>query len=225
MSYGIIFGFNNYEETFQIPVNPLEQIQFQESGSGEVMEIASLGEINIIKSPALMEVSFKSVFPKYYAPYVTVAENKLLNPVEYVAYFEKWLLTKRPIRFDYFTDDFSISKAVSIEDFTWTEKAGSPGDIEYSLSLKEYVFYAPKKVVIKKNTKTNKTTVTKKSTRPNEKVRPKTVTVKAGDTLWVLAKKHLGDGSRSTEIQKLNGLTNAQVKHLQIGTVLKLPEG
>lgn len=38
-----------------------------------------------------------------------------------------------------------------------------------------------------------------------------------------IAKRELGDGSRWKEIQKLNGLTDAQLKTLKIGSVLKLP--
>jgi nucleoid-associated protein YgaU len=69
-----------------------------------------------------------------------------------------------------------------------------------------------------------KTTTTKaKAKRPNEKVKPKSVKVKAGDTLWIIAKKNLGDGSRYKEIQTLNKITNAQAKRLKVGQVLRLP--
>lgn len=47
-----------------------------------------------------------------------------------------------------------------------------------------------------------------------------TYTVKGGDTLWDIAKKELGDGSRYKEIMELNGMTSTTIHK---GDVLKLP--
>ena len=53
---------------------------------------------------------------------------------------------------------------------------------------------------------------------------PRVIThvVKQGDTLWALAVKHLGSGSRWTEIQALNG--GIDPHKLRIGSTLKIPE-
>ena len=48
-----------------------------------------------------------------------------------------------------------------------------------------------------------------------------TYVVKAGDSLWKIAKAALGDATRWTEIAKLNGLTKGSV--LALGQELKLP--
>lgn len=45
-------------------------------------------------------------------------------------------------------------------------------------------------------------------------------TVKRGDSLWKIAQKHLGSGSRYVEIKELNGLTSDTI---QPGQILKLP--
>ena len=47
-----------------------------------------------------------------------------------------------------------------------------------------------------------------------------TYTVKKGDTLWEIAKKHLGSGARYTEIVKLNGLKTSVIL---VGQQLKIP--
>ena len=47
-----------------------------------------------------------------------------------------------------------------------------------------------------------------------------TYTVKRGDSLWAIAQKQLGDGSRYKEIMTLNGLKNTIIR---AGQVLKLP--
>lgn len=46
-------------------------------------------------------------------------------------------------------------------------------------------------------------------------------TVKKGDTLWVLAKKYLGNGSRYKEIMTASGITSSV---LRVGQVLTIPE-
>ena len=46
-------------------------------------------------------------------------------------------------------------------------------------------------------------------------------TVKAGDSLWKIAKELLGNGSRYGEIIELNGIKNDVI---QIGQVLKIPK-
>lgn len=47
-----------------------------------------------------------------------------------------------------------------------------------------------------------------------------TYTVQKGDSLWAIADKHLGNGTRYNEIKKLNGLTSDVI---YAGQVLKLP--
>ena len=47
-----------------------------------------------------------------------------------------------------------------------------------------------------------------------------TYTVQKGDSLWAIAEKHLGNGTRYNEIKKLNGLTSDVI---YAGQVLKLP--
>lgn len=48
----------------------------------------------------------------------------------------------------------------------------------------------------------------------------RTYTVKSGDSLWAIAAKQLGDGSRYNEIKTMNGLTSNTI---YAGQTLKLP--
>lgn len=218
--YGIWLSFNNQEEGFQIPVNPAE-IAMAEGNGGATYELTDLGEINVIKSRKLTEFTFKGFLPAH-DNYPFLATKQLLPPMEYVNYLLKWMDTKRPIRFVFIGSTFDINEAVSVESFDWKEVAGSVGDIEYSLTLKKYVFYSARRV---QPVTSNQTVTLQKSEaqRPNEKQPQKTYTMKPGDTLWTIAKAQLGDGSKWTEIKQLNGITDAQVKSLPAGKVLKLP--
>ena len=50
-----------------------------------------------------------------------------------------------------------------------------------------------------------------------------TITIQKGDSLYALSRKHLGSGKRWREIAQINGLSDADVKRLSVGRVLKLP--
>ncbi|WP_366290277.1 phage baseplate protein [Paenibacillus sp. AN1007] len=232
MDYSIQLSFNNRAEYIYFPVIP-ESIEFSDAGDGSTFNVSRLGEINVIKSPKLREVSFSGIFPADYSPYhykydardPGAPKELYRDPYEYVKDIIRWMQTGRPVRLIFSSARYTVNMAVSIESFDWKETAGTVGDIQYDLKLKQYVFYAAKKVEPVKNSQ-NKTAASKmktKASRPNEKVKPKTVTLKAGDSLWSVAKAHLGDGARWKELQKLNGIKDAQLKKLPVGLVIKLP--
>lgn len=224
MNYGMWLSWNNQQEGFQIPINPAS-IEMSDGSKGKVYDVAGLGEINVIKDIKLTEYSFSGIFPAQRYPFVTA--DTIYTPKTYIDYLKKWMGTKRPVRFVFTGDSFDINEAVSIESFTWKESAGRNGDIEYSLKLKKYVFYAAQKVTVNQEVVNDvEIQVIQKEVpeRQNDRVQPKTYTIAGGDTLWIVAKKILGDEEKWREIQRLNNITDAEVKSLQIGRVLKLPE-
>jgi hypothetical protein len=183
----------------------------------------------------LATYNIEGIFPNHYwkgegsqvyPPYL--AGFEVLRPMRYVEYIMKWWETKRPIRFIFVGGNAyvggdghtvaEINTPASIEGFEWKEVAGSPGDIQYALQLKEYRFYAARKV------QPTGAAQTAAQTRPDDRVPPRTYTLVAGDNLWKVAQKVLGDGSRWREIQRLNGITDAQIRSLPVGMVLKLPD-
>ncbi|WP_338552891.1 LysM peptidoglycan-binding domain-containing protein [Paenibacillus sp. KS-LC4] len=213
--YGIWLSYNNQESGFQLPVNPAE-LQISDATSGKSYDVSGLGEINVIQSPKLTEISFDSFFPAPGANYSFIASETLLEPYVYLTLIQDWMKKKRPIRFIFTGASFDLNLAVSIEKFEWREAAGS-GDIEYSLGLKKYVFYKARPVEINKSQKKG----SKKERQTKET--PKTYTLVRGDTLIGVARKQLGNESRWKEIQKLNGIADSELRRLQIGRVLKLP--
>lgn len=68
------------------------------------------------------------------------------------------------------------------------------------------------------------TTVTTKTERAADTAPKATAyTVQSGDTLWLIAKKFLGDGSRYTEIYNANSDVVSNPNVLKVGMVLKIP--
>lgn len=221
MSYSIYLSFNNEAEVLQLPVNP-SAIEISESGNSKTYDISVLGEVNVIKNPKLTEIGLESIFPATRYPFV-VSET-LLGPLQYIQMIKKWMESKRPNRFVFTGSTVDINMFISIEKFSWKEVGGAVGDIEYQLSLKKYVFYAAKKVIIEPpSTNQVAVAVQQPAPRPDNREQPKTYKLVAGDSLWAVAQKFLGNGARYKEIQKLNGITDSQLKKLPIGLELKLP--
>lgn len=215
-------SFNNQQEAFYFPVLP-EIIDISDGQNSKTYTTVGLGEINVIKDPKLTVFKFESEFPMQAYPYVYRPEI-LMRPEEYINYINEWRKTKRPMRYIYTGTSFDINEAVSIEQFDWKEVGGSPGDIQYSITLKKYVFYAARRAEVVKAAG-SATAIIQKSApkRPSDKVPPGTYKIAPGDSLWAISKKNLGKGERWKEIQKLNGLTDAQVKKLPTGMTLKMP--
>ncbi|MCR8981575.1 LysM peptidoglycan-binding domain-containing protein [Brevibacillus laterosporus] len=218
-------SFNNQAEAFLFPVLPPE-IEMSDGQNSKTYTTLGLGEINVIKASKLTDIKFSSEFPNQHYPYVVRPQN-LRKPNEYKDMIIKWKESERPVRFIYTGQSFDINMAVSIESFVWKEVAGSGGDIEFTMTLKKYKFYAARKaetIKTKDASGKEKTVVQKKpAPRPTDKQPPNTHKIAKGDSLWVISKKAYGKGDRWREIQKLNGLTDAQAKRLKVGTTLKLP--
>jgi nucleoid-associated protein YgaU len=107
---------------------------------------------------------------------------------------------------------------VSLESYSIEEKAGEEGDIYVGLELKEYKEYLTQEVAML-DIKDGKAIVTIKEQRPS-KIPAKSYTVKAGDTLWTIAKRELNDETKVKEIAKLNNISNPN--KINVGQVLRL---
>lgn len=237
MSYRMELSFNNGAEILDIQVLP-SSIEISDGGNGSTYDVVGLGEINVIKARKLSEYAFSSFFPAKLYPFMLPSHDdnnnddeekkslaptvKVVPPMEQVRKISRWMESKRPIRFIFqggpTASDVVINTPATIESFQWKEVAGGIGDIEFSIKLKHYRFYAAKKVVVQNNA-----VVPKGEQRPDDRAKEKTYTLVAGDTLWKVAKSKLGDGNRWREIQKLNNISDAETKRLQVGKVLKLP--
>ncbi|GKU75655.1 LysM peptidoglycan-binding domain-containing protein [Paenibacillus sp. L3-i20] len=228
--YGIWLSWNNQTEAIKLPVLPPE-ISVSGSGDGDEHEVYGLGKINVIKSPGLSEYVIDSFLPAlgHVGPWVNTSvdyEPKhyiVYEPKHYIDYIQKWRQTLQPIRFIYTGGGLEINTPASIESFEWKEVAGAPGDIMISLKLKEYRFFKAQRVKVVSSNKS--TGLIKEEQRANERLTPTTYTLVAGDNLWKVAAKVYGNSNRWPELQKANGISNADLKRLRIGMVLKVPGG
>jgi LysM repeat protein len=218
--HGIYLSANNDKEGFRLPVNP-EKIGVVSSGDGEEFTISKTGNVNIPKDTKLETYSFESFFPSQNYSFVV---TNFREPQIYVSLIKKWQARKLPIRFIYTNGSFVINELVTIEEFPHDETAGS-ADVNFSLSLKRYVPFGPKKMkVVISNKLPAKVIKKNQPVRQNKRPALRVYTLVRGDSLWKVAQKFLGNGVRYREIQKLNGIKDSQLRKLQIGMKIKLPK-
>lgn len=194
----IQFWLINGNKRIQLPVNP-ETVSVRSPFGFEDVPVAQLGEITVIGDVMLRELSFSSFFPRDYNPTYCEYSN-LPRPMDLHNLLERWKRERKPIRF-VMTGTIN-NFDVTIRDFTVEpEKAGSPGDIYYSMTLKEFRHVTVKKV----KESDGKTKITKTDERPAPPPAPNpSYGVKSGDSLWKIAAREYGDGSKWRKIYDAN---------------------
>ncbi|OCA85224.1 LysM peptidoglycan-binding domain-containing protein [Pseudobacillus wudalianchiensis] len=174
--YEVWFSWPNGTKS-RLPVLPTT-IEITSGTKNESVDIAGLGEVTILQEPSAKVISFSSFFPARMSPLVEYPNPS--KPWAFIERFELFKDSKKPVRI--IITGTPINMAVSIEDFNYHEEGGVVGDINYTVTLKEYRFVSPRKINTKKNTNSGD------QKRPDTKPIPKTYKVKKGDTLTGIAK-------------------------------------
>lgn len=152
-----------------LPVNP-ENINVNTPGNNETVEIVSLGEIIVPRTPGLSTFDVSSFFPPG-------------DSDEYISFFTRLRESKAPAEFT--ASGLGINMKVVISDFSQERRSGEEDRIYYELSFSEYRPYGAKTIVLKTTTTAVPTTANRAS---NKEAVTKTYTVKSGDSLWKISK-------------------------------------
>lgn len=214
----------------ELPITP-SKLDIKTNNKNKTMTLLNDGEINILKSPGLTEISFDITIPQVQYPF---AATKLKDADYYLEMFEKMKTQKKTFRFIVARitqggkNLFDTNMLVSLEDYSIKEDASNGIDLAVSIKLKQYKQYSTK-VIAQQQVKIAATPANKKvvfipakEERPPSSNQPsnKTYTVKKGDCLWNICKQYLGDGSKYPQIAKLNNISNPNL--IYPGRVLKL---
>lgn len=221
--YYYILKYEHENELYQLPVPP-EKMVTNYFETSKKYEMVNQSEINILKDTSLREISMKILLPyditmPFVSPLYT-PEAMLKSPDFYLSKFGEFKKSKKPIQLlitrilPNGNEIFKGNLLVSLEKFTVYEMAGEEGDFTVDLLFREYRYIPKNEIVPKKDG-----TFTKKITRATKEI-PRTYTVKAGDTLWHIAKMQLNDETKYKEIMVLNHIEDP--KKLKIGTILNL---
>lgn len=198
---------------FQLPVNP-ERISLPNRSINEKVRIDGLGDATILQDSNLLEISFESELPKRY--YQGCTSSLILPPLILAGMIES-MKRSGPVRILITGVPFTLK--CTIEEFSLEEKGGDVGTFYYTMRLQEYRQPVVKQVEVRDG----KAFTSKASERSSEGApgAGKNFVAKAGDTIWKVAKKAVGSGSRFGELVNLNSLKPPY--NLKLGSILRLP--
>ena len=219
--YAVFFDYNN--KTYRLPVNP-ERIETTSAQAIQKYEILKLGQIAVPAYMELSEYTFEVELPKEAYHYVETPAG-FKKPDYYLSRFQKWRDKLVPVRFiasNGIGDD--INSLVLIEELKIAENAGEEGDKYVSFKLLEYREFGKKTAKVAEITSLS-VKATKKTVA--EENNPKSTgyhVVASGESLWSIAKKFYGDGSKCNVIYNANKDKIKNPSIINVGWKLKIPE-
>lgn len=223
--YSFSLGYDNdLSNIIYFPLT-IETFKTVVKSLNKTVDVVSGSQMTIIKSIPLREFSLKVLLPKND---ILVNDKHIWKePIIYLGRLREFKANKKPLRFIVLrpqedgTELFPGNLLVTLEEYTVNEVAGEEGDFYIDIKLKEYNTIQGKKLVINSNKPNDNGKVQAKEEPQRPTKEPdKTYTVKKGDTLWTIAQKQLGNGSKWQDIARLNNIPNPN--KLQVGQVLKL---
>ena len=188
---------------FRLPVIPAEYTVTNERGD-EMVNINSIGEVDLGGNRKLRSVSWSCFFPYEYDP-TYCQYSSLASPRRTVEIIEemmhagpvKLIITGTPVKF-----------WTRISSFEWSERDGS-GDIYYSITLREHRTISVKSSTVAADESLSSGTSADTTTqRTVPETAPITVTVKeSGSSASSVARQKTGSASNKTTIKKKDGTT------------------
>ena len=197
-----------YLDGIMLPIAPGE-MKLKIKNQNKTFSLINDGELNILKTPGLSEFTLSKVllpntrypfaeYPKGYkdALYYTKALEKLKTQRKSFPFVVIRQLGSKKVGLD-------TNITVSLESYTLTESAENGTDLLADITLKQYVAYGTKTLVIKQNKATASTTRSA-PTKSASTASTKKYTIKTGDTLWGIARTQYGDGNKWKKIYTAN---------------------
>ena len=201
-------AYDFYLDGVQLPIPP-PKLEIKVTNKNKTVDLINTGEVNILKKEGLSEISFEAEFTHNKLPF---CRGQFRDVQFFLSKLELLKTDCKPFQFIVSRELgnkvlFNTNMKVSIEEYNIVEDAENGSDVKVIIKLKQYRDYSTKKLVLAppKN----------ETGRPNVKIEPKrvdsvnapsgkTYTVKAGDSLWSICQKQLGNGSLYKKVYELN---------------------
>jgi LysM repeat protein len=197
-----------------LPITP-SKLELKINGTNKTFTLINEGEINLLKTPGLTDISFTAVIPWVRNPAYRAIRTGY-PATYYLAKFEALQTRLQPFYFvvnralgssglNSQNLNAPLSMLVSMESYTITEDAKDGHELSVAIKLKQYRPFGTKIVTLSsdKTTGTTKATVSDIRATTGREVAPLYI-VQHGDTLSSIASKLLGSSARWTEIYDLN---------------------
>lgn len=214
-----------------LPITP-QKITIKINNANKTITLIDQGQVNLLKKAELTDVEFECMIPQTNYPFA-LYKSGFLGASFFLTYFERLKTSKKPFQFIVVRTKpngrilFSTNLKVTLEDYTLTEDAKEGFDVNVKIKLKQWRDYRTKTVNIQENDDSS-ITATVQAVRAAETAPTptagQTYTVKSGDSLWAIAKKYYGNGSKYTDIYNANkSIIGGNPNSIKPGQVLTLP--
>lgn len=214
-----------------LPITP-QKITIKINNANKSITLIDQGQVNLLKKAELTDVEFECMIPQTNYPFA-LYKSGFLGASFFLTYFERLKTSKKPFQFIVVRTKpngrilFSTNFKVTLEDYTLTEDAKEGFDVNVKIKLKQWRDYRTKTVNIQENDDSS-ITATVQAVRAAETAPTptagQTYTVKSGDSLWAIAKKYYGNGSKYTDIYNANkSIIGGNPNSIKPGQVLTLP--
>lgn len=203
--YGYEFYFKDGSDVLTFPITPSE-LSIKVGSNNKVVTLINEGDINILKSPSLIEVSFEARFPMRKYPY----SRNYSDFKNYHDKFKELKEDKKSFRFIVARTTpngkrtWDTNLLMALEEYELMESTDEGDDVIISFKLKQFKEYGVKTVKIVSVKPKTTSTSTKPRNTDNKTKSSKTYTVKSGDCLWNIAKKFYGSGAKWKTIYNAN---------------------
>lgn len=198
-------AYDVYFDKVLLPIAP-SKIKTKIKNKNKTIELINEGEVNMLKDAGLTEISFSLSLPNQKYPfakypdgfkmasyYLDILEGYKKNKKPFQLIISRTLPTGKVL--------FYTNLKVSLEDYNIDDDVKEGFDIVVSINLLQYKDYGTKTVNIT-SSKPKATTTRPAGEGANNS--GESYTIKSGDTLWGIAKKKLGSGTRHKEIYNAN---------------------
>ena len=216
-----------------LPVSP-SSFQYSIKGNNKKINSINEGELLIIKKAKLSELSFEFMLPNVRYPFAVYKNNSFKNAKYFLDEIEKLKAAKKP--FNFIIDRskqngknlYDYKEKVVIDDYTLKEGANQGLDVMVSIKLTQYRAGAFNTIKLKVDKKGKKKIKTKKKRQthnaPMSDNKAKSYKVSKGDSLWLIAKKFYGDGSKYKKIKEANKSKLKRGNMIFSGQILTIPK-
>ena len=175
----------------RVPILPEEIVVSHGEGTFVTYDIMNKGEVAEPTGVGLTEISWKSEFPGIYRTETSMIHGARQYPQAYIQIIKSWRKNGTPLNL--LVTGYPINVDVYVKDYT-ENISGAFGDVPYEIK-----FVEKKDLAISKTTVKTQTSSTKRPAAKTTKY-----TIKKGDTLWGIAKKFLGSGTKWELIYNAN---------------------
>jgi len=218
-----------YLDGVQLPVTPAA-LSMSIKNQNKTIQLINDGEVNTLTAAGLTAFKFSMMLPQTQYPFAVYPDG-FRRAEYYLEKLEQLKISEKPFQFIVSRVSpagkllFDTNMKVSLEDYSMNEDAKDGLDISVSVNLKQYRDYGTKIVeIVKPAEEESAGEATVEEQRPAETApTAKTYTVVKGDSLYNIAKKMLGKGSRWAEIYNLNKDKIKNPNLIYPGQVFTLP--